>query len=617
MTRRFTTPASPSSQPRWCAPPHTSPKRERECPAVAAGRLLALLFVALSLFCVQRAVADEAPLAERVQKLLVELDQPQYETRQRAAAKLAKLAAEPTQAAEVASQLRRAASVPNLSFEVRARLAELFRKLPAADSAEESAAPGADTIAPLIAQLNSDSHAERDGAQRQLIALVQHKSLIIPVLAAAKTAAADPNSSASVRRLLAPIIDRAHEAFLRSDLSGEGLPKPSAEQIQAWIDDAVRVESADEFESASRKPSESELLDLIARDDTRDDTLALLGERAKRETDEAVVQKLNYLLDFARPGMAAEGWNSHVNVVIQFLLIGVPQFNDAISPPRATHFDRIDSQTAHCVSGNSLTAGDYPVRVGIPHPEPGRDSLFYLTNLPTPRSRLAYEYWLKRDEGSRLAEITQRTLEFFITRQTPLSEVEILMLAQLEPRAVSKFVGRYFNAVPDAALVSTPNGLGGLNTVHGGLCLMMSRIGTREAVPAIEKLARSRALGKPKYPNRIDVAWVALLAIANRDPWPEVDPWLAGLIDEKLPLTTDPQSPPELGASAAGLLLDRRNVSVQSFGIVPAGEALTDVYQFFGFRFTSEADRENVKRWWQKQQAMNPTRGPAAEPARP
>ena len=556
-------------------------------PVLALLAILGLLLTAPPTSSAEEPPIDQRTIPQQVDKLLTQLDEPTYEARQRAAAELAKLTADKDLAAVLAERFRRLLTAEGTSFEVRARLAELLRKLPVPSAADDVAAPSVEAIAPLIALLNSDLHAERDGAQQRLLALVQHKPLIIPVLKAAKAGVANPESSTSVRRLLAPITERAHEAWLRTDLSGEELPKPSAEQINIWIDDAVRIESADDVESASRKPSESELLDLIARDDTRDGTLAMLRERVERETDEAVVQKLNYLLDFARPGMAAEGWNNHTNVVIQFLLIGVPQYNDAISPPRATHFDRIDSQTAHCVSGNSLTEGDYPVRVGIPHPEPVRDSLFYLTNLPTPRSRLAYEYWLKRDGGSRLAEITQRTLEYFITRQTPLSEVEILMLAQLEPRAVSKFVGRYFTAVPDANLVSTPNGLNGLTSVHGGICLLMSRVGTQEAVPAIEKLARSGALGKPKYPNRVDVAWVALLAIANRDPWPEIDPWLAGLIDEKIPLTTDPQSPPELGASAAGLLLDRHDVSVQPFGIVPAGEALSDVYQFFGFRFSS------------------------------
>ncbi len=558
--------------------------------------------------------AVEPAIVERVERLLGQLDEPHYEVRQEATEQLEKLATDSAVAPLLAARFRQMIADDDTSFEVRSRLALLLRELPAPE-ASVAVAPGPEVIAPLIQQLNSDLHIERAGAQRRLLALVEHKPLIIPVLAAARASSADPHGSPSLRRLLAPVVAQAHLAWLRSDLSGAELPRPSAQQISAWIDDAVRVEMIDEVEAMDRKPSEAELLDLIARDDTRDEVLTMLRARVEHETDGATAQKLNYLLDFARPGMAAESWTSHMNMVVQFLLIGVPQYNDQVHPPRATHFDRIDEQTAHCVTGNSLTEGDYPVRIGIPHPEPGRDTMFYLTNLPTPRSRLAYEYWLKRDTPSRLAEITHRTLDYFLTRQTPLNEVEILVLAQLEPRAVSRFIGRYFSAVPDANLVSTPSGLNGLTSVHGGVCLMMSRFGTREAVPAIEKLARSGALGKPKYPNRVDVAWVALLAIANRDPWPEVDEWLAGLLDEKLPLTTDPQSPPELGASAAGLLLDRQGVSIQAFGVTPAGEALSDTYQFYGFRFISESDRESVKRWWQKRQAVSAVQQPAAEPA--
>jgi hypothetical protein len=149
----------------------------------------------------------------------------------------------------------------------------------------------------------------------------------------------------------------------------------------------------------------------------------------------------------------------------------------------------------------------------------------------------------------------------------------------------------------------------------------MNRVGTNECVPALEKLARSGALGKPEYPSRVDVAWVAILAIATRDPWPNIDDWLIGLIDEVAPLTTDPDQPPELGASAAGLLLDRHGASVRPFGLATAGEAVTDAFQFYGYRFTSDRDRSDVKRWWKKQQTIaaaakdSPLTGPQ-EPAR-
>ena len=345
-------------------------------------------------------------------------------------------------------------------------------------------------------------------------------------------------------------------------------------------------------------------MDLIARDETREQVLGMLAEAIKAHPDTAAAEKMQYLADYAKPGMAAESWSGYHNGAVQYLTIGVPQWNDTIVPPRATHFDRIDEQTAHCVAGNSLTEGEYPVRVAIPHPEAGQERFFYLTNLPTARRRLAFEYYIEKDEAWRLEQITERTLDFLLTRQEPLSEVEILMLAQLEPRRVSRFVGDYFRAVPNTRLVATPNGLNNQPTVYAGVCLIMTRAGTHEAIPALEKLARSGVLGKPTYPNRVDIAWVSALAIAGRDAWPGIDAWLAGLIDEQVPLSTDPDLPPELGAGAAGLLLDRHGVSIRPYGLTPAGESVTDAFNFAGYRFASQRDRQSVKRWWEKQQRI-------------
>ncbi len=217
---------------------------------------------------------------------------------------------------------------------------------------------------------------------------------------------------------------------------------------------------------------------------------------------------------------------------------------------------------------------------------------------------MAFEYYIKKDEAWRLERITERTLSYLLTRGEPLSEVEILMLAQLEPRRVSRFVGDYFQAVPNGRLVSTPNGLNNQPTVYAGICMVMTRAGTHEAIEALEKLARSRALGKPTYPNRVDIAWVAVLAIASRDPWPGIDEWLADLVDEQVVLSTDPDLPPELGACAAGLLLDRHGMSIRPFGLATAGESITDAFNFTGYRFTSDRDRQGVKRWWEKQRTI-------------
>src|SRR5581483_3855094 len=116
--------------------------------------------------------------------------------------------------------------------------------------------------------------------------------------------------------------------------------------------------------------------------------------------------RLTAVLDWTRPAMTAEFWQSGRHLGIQHMIVGVPHFPQGAR--RASHFDSIDDQTAHCVSGNSLSPGDYPVGVFFPHPLT-LEACFQLVNLPTPRKRMAYEYYVKRDESLRRAEISQRT----------------------------------------------------------------------------------------------------------------------------------------------------------------------------------------------------------------
>jgi hypothetical protein len=552
-----------------------------------------------------------AAIAPQVDQLLAELDHSEFAARSRAAARLEELAARPALSGYLSGRFRAALLSPETSFEVRSHLEALLRTLPPVALSEPK--PSAELIGPLLDALGSDSYAQRDSASRQLEAMLAHVELIAPLWLELKRRSADAALAASARRALEPLVRKTHEAWLLADPSKVPLPRPSAEQIERWIDDVAEL---DEFEPANRDrrtSAQRELLDLLVRDDTRDEALAMLRERIAADGDSAAQSPLEEIVDFTRAGMVAEVWSNHSLRTVQYLTIGVPQFNDAAVPPRATHFDRIDDQTAHCVSGNSLTEGDYPVRVAIPHPEPGHPTMFYLTNLPTPRRRLAYEYRIDRDPAVLLAEITERTLNYYLTRQTPLAENEILLLAQLDPRGVSRFIGHYFEAVPNAGLIATPGGLNAETTVHAGICAVISRIGTHEAVPALERLARSGALGKPNFESRFDVAWVAALAIAQRDPWPEVDEWLTRLIDERVPLSSDPDRPPELGASAAGLLLDRHGASTRPFGLELAGESLSESFRFSGYRFAAEPNRQDVKRWWTKQQAIAAAAARAAE----
>jgi hypothetical protein len=560
-----------------------------------------LLLPAARLPAAEPAQVPDAVVQE-VDRLVADLDRPEFAARNQAAARLEDLAAQRELNSYLSGRFRAALLAPETSFEVRSRLESLLRALPPVPPGGPK--PNADQIAPLLDELSSDSYAQRDSALRRLEAMLAHVELIAPLWLELKRRAADLATPASARRALEPLVRKTHEAWLLADAAAVPLPQPPPQQIELWIADFARL---DEFQPAGRDrrtAAQRELLDLLARDDTRDAVLAAVSQKIAADGDSAAKSPLEELVDFTRPGMVAEVWSNHALRTVQYLAIDVPQYNDAAVPPRATHFDRIDDQTAHCVSGNSLTEGDYPVRVAIPHPEPGHPTMFYLTNLPTARRRLAYEYRIQREPAVLLAEITDRTLNYYLSRQTPLAENEILLLAQLDPRGVSRFVGHYFEAVPNAGLISTPGGLNGETTVHAGVCAVISRIGTSEAVPALERLARSGALGKPNFESRLDVAWIAALAIAQRDPWPELDDWLARLIDERAPLTADPDRPPELGASAAGLLLDRHGASTRPFGLELAGEAVTESLRFSGYRFSSEQDRQDVKRWWKKQQAI-------------
>ncbi len=312
---------------------------------------------------------DPAVVAE-VEQHIEELDDADFATRRAAAARLEEMAGKAEWQAYLASRFRGALLSDETSFEVRSHLEPLLRALPSPPPAS-SPRPRADQIGPLLDQLDSDSYARRDSAVRRLRAMLQDKKLIVPVWLALKARAADPVLSASERRLLEPLMERAHEAWLLADPADVPLPRPSTEEIAGWIDQMFAVDESQTIDLFERTPAERELLDLIARDETRQQVLDMLAAKIEAHPQTAAAQKMQYLAEFAKPGMAAEAWSDHHNRAVQYLTLGVPQLNDTVVPPRATHFDRIDEQTAHCVTGNSLTEGDYPVRVGIPHPEPG------------------------------------------------------------------------------------------------------------------------------------------------------------------------------------------------------------------------------------------------------
>ena len=561
----------------------------------------------LSWPALQRARADavDPAIAQEVRQSIAALDAEDFATRGKAAQRLAQRVSDPRLASFLAGEFARALLSSDSSFEVRAQLEALSKQLQPAPAAAGEARPKVADIPPLLDQLNGDSSSLRDSARRRLKSMLAEVELIGPMLVELKRRAADRGLTAQGRRVLEPLLHQAREAWLAADPARVPLLDVSNEQITRWVDDVTKLDESEAADRFRHELAERELLDLIARDDTRPRVLEILNRKIAEDSNTT----LQNIADFARPAMVAEVWEDRANPIVQFLILGVPQENAGTLHP--THFDRIDESTAHCVSGNSLTEGDYPVRLAIPFPEPTHERMFYLTNLPTPRRRLLYEYQVQRDEASRLREISQRTLDDFVARGRVLDPMQVLLLAQFDPQTASRFVARYFQAVPnqpltdstaerDHRLANATAELARQPTVYAGICYMMARVGTREAVPALEQLARSGRLGPLTLESPYQIAWIATLGIAQRDPWPDVDAWLASLVELNTPLLAPNKPQPELGATAAALLLDRHGVSSHTFGLNAAPVADIGQLKFIGYYFGSEKDRQGVQQWWAK-----------------
>lgn len=572
--------------------------------------VLSLLLVAgSSVLAAEPTDAINPQLARQVTQALAALDADSFADRAKAADQLEKWVADPQLGNYLAREFSAALLTPETSVEVRSRLELLLQRLPSAPQPadERKLSPG--EIGPLLDRLNDDVSATRDNAGRRLASMLDHVELIGPVMVEVKRRLADVRLNGSIRRALEPLLEKARMKWVAADPASVPLPPVSDEAIARCIEQLTPRESAESAESSERiaqATARRELVDLVVRDDTRPRVLAQLAEKFPPMENQPFDERVREINDLARPAMAAEvwshqpdNWEIRQHITVQHLIVGVPQYPE--NAKGATHFDRIDDRTAHCVSGNSLKEGNYPVGEAIPHPTAGVEIMFCLINLPTPRQRLAYEFHLKRDEGQRLEELSKRTLDGFLARKHVLTELQILMLAQLDPSAVSRFIGPYFQGVPDERLFTTSSELAGHQTVHGGLCFMLSRLGTRDAVPALEQTARSGRLGKPTYESPFQMAWIAALAIARRDPWPDVDAWLARLIDSSEVLVTNVDAKPELGATAAAILLERHDLSPRSFGLEPAGESTVIHLQLTGYRYGNDTSRQDIEQWWAKQ----------------
>jgi hypothetical protein len=540
---------------------------------------------------------DDSRLHAEVARLIEQLNSDRFEVRRKAADEFEKLVEKPEWRRGLAAEFQQALVRPNISFEVRRQLERWSRRLPR-PPADPAPAASPKELDKLVGQLDDDSYAVRIGAARRIEWLLGNAKLICPIMVRLKQRLSDQSLDAETKQRIEIAWQLARGAWLASDVDGRELPAVSDQQIDRWLDDLVRQGNSAAV-VAAREAASCELLDLLARDDYVARLTQAIRARLPKKPDGKVAAPLQSLLDWTKPELVAEYWRDRRPMFEQHLLIGVPTV--AAGGARPTCFDRADDRVAHCTSGNALGPGDYPVGRAFPHPRQ-EGSLFHLVSLPTPRRRMAYVSYANADESKRLAALSRRTLDGLLTDKRPLSEMQLLMLAQLDPIEVSRFANKYFLAAQDRRLSqSGSRRIGGRPSQFGMIAARLAIDGGKEATPGlIEAIAKNRFLPPTLLASyRLDL--LAALSIAARDPWAGADDWLADRLNESEPLMLGRSTAPEIGATAAAVLLNRRGQTPESFGLQPAPDALMSDLHVAGYRFAGEEARKKVIEWWSQQ----------------
>jgi len=538
--------------------------------------------------------ADSERLRDEVARLISQLDSDHFEVRRASAEQLEQLVAKPELGQFLAAEFQRVLVRPDVSFEVRWRLNRWRQQLPAPPP-DPAAAVSTKELDELVRRLDDDSYARRVGAAERLGWLLGNPKLICPVMVRLKQRLAAAPGGAEDRGPLEAAYGRAREAWLLGAPADGELPVVSNEQIGAWLDDLVADVPPGNAAAARRcATAERELLDLLARDPYAPRVTEALRARLRRDPGTRAAERLQALLDWTKPAIVAEIWQRPSAEIQQGRHCAL----------RPVLFDRVDDGVAHCVSGNSLSPGDYPVGEAFPPPRSESPVFFYLVSLPTPRRRMAYSYYAQTDEKKQLMALSRRTLDRVLADKRPLSESELLMLEGLDPTEVSRFAGQYFLLVDDSSLAAAgPPRPGGRPSRFGLICACLAADGVKDAVPGLTKaIAQERFLPATNHaPYRLH--WVATLSIAARDPWPEVDAWLADRIGQSETLVGGEASAPELGATAAAILLGRHGQTPGEFGLHVSADPLLIQLHVDGYRFGAAEAQKKVQQWWKQEKS--------------
>lgn len=574
-------------------------------------RLMCKLLVGLCLAAAVgpswRAAADEtaAGLAAEVARIVQRLDADRYEVRKEAAAQLRRLASDGQRGQALAEALTAVLLQPGASLEVRTVVRRVLENLPAVPPPEaDDAEADEESLERLFADLECDHFARRVGAAERLKWLVGNPAAAAPLMSRLKARLFDAELSPALRQQLTPLYETARGQWLASEAGKWPLAEISDARIERWLDEVAATPAAETGGGQAWSVgaiAERELLDLLAREDCLPRVKAALERRlAKAAAGSLAAERYGRLLDWTRPAMVAEYWQAGRHRGIQHLLVDVPNFSEGAIRP--SHFDRIDEHTAHCVSGNTLSPGDYPVGVFFPHPRHD-EAQFHLVNLPTPRRRMAYEYLVRADESERMTEISRRTLAALLAQKRLLSERELLMLRNLDAAAVSRFAGPYLSEVDDQQFGERSGTLDIRTSHHAMFCYILATVGTHEAVAGLVAAVEGERIIPPTPSSPYHLGWVAALVIAARDPWAGVDEFLAGLVERPLRLSLREPEGAELGATAAGILLARRGLAPSEFGLVGCDDEYLKELGCPSFRFAAPEARRAVAAWWSEHRA--------------
>lgn len=501
-------------------------------------------------------------------------------------------------------------------FEARELLAELRQALPAGDqvpTAEKVLSSA--QVDELLRDLDAAEFARRDAAQARLSAAAAEPRNLNVLVERTKSRLALSRGSLDAHRRMEVVWQAVWSAWLNHELQPDGLRVVTDADIESSVNRLVRdAANSDEASEVARShaTAERELLYLLARDDVLPRVRAAL-ERRLREAETSPLSReaddrLQTVYDWSRPAMVAEFWEGGEHKAIQHLILGVP--NQPANAPKPSLFDRCDDRTAHCVSGNSLSPGDWPVGVFFPHPSSMTDGAqFHLKNLPTPRRRLAYQYEVPTElsrerqqtlDAERRKAITHNTCRRWLEEKHRLTGRELEMLAVLDPEEVSLFAADYLTTVPDERIPHDSPSAFGNGSSHGLFCYQLSRIGTASAGIALQKAVDRKMVLLPvdETPYRMD--WVALLVVAQRYEWPGRDAWLAEHIASTEAINIREPEAADVGASVAAVLVRAAGGSESEFSLRRHEFPELIDLENPGFGFTRSDGRAAVEKWWRE-----------------